>query len=112
MLSQLRNDFRYAARRLCSSPGFTAAAVLTIALGVGINTGIFSVLDAVALRDLPAVDAEELVSVHQILDDETRVQRAWNGSLTRFSTSEYRTYRDSARTLSGIMAYSSRETVT
>ena len=55
---QLLSDLRYAARRLAAAPGFTAAAVVTIALGVGVNTGLFSVLNAVALRDLPAPEGQ------------------------------------------------------
>ena len=112
MLRHLLNDVRYAARRLLASAGFTAAAVITVALGVGINTGIFSVLNGVALRDLPAPDADELVSIHQILDDETMRQRRRSGNINTFSTSEYRTYRDGTRTLTGIMAYSREYTVT
>ena len=55
VLSSLWIDIRYAARRLYLSPGFTAAAVATIGLGVGINTGIFSVLNGLVLREVPAV---------------------------------------------------------
>jgi predicted permease len=112
MLSHLWNDFRYAARRLSASPGFTAAAVLTIALGVGINTGIFSVINGVVARDLPAPAANELVGIHQLLDDTTMRQRFRNGEVSDFSTSEYRTYRDRTKTLSGIMGYSRSNEVT
>jgi len=79
MLLHLWDDFRYAARRLRVSPGFAAAAVLTIALGVGINTGIFSVLNGLALRELPAPDADELVSIHQIIEGEG-IQRFVSGA--------------------------------
>jgi predicted permease len=106
MLSQLWNDLRYATRRLIKSPGFTVAAVATIALGVGVNTGIFSVINGFAWRDLPAPAADELVSIHQLLDDTTMRQRFRSGEVSDFSTSEYRRYRDGTRTLSGIMAYS------
>ncbi len=112
MLRHLCNDLRYAARRLASTPGFTAAAVITIALGVGINTGVFSVLNGLALRELPARDAGDLVAIHQILDDATMRQRPRSGDASRFSTSEYRTYRDGAQTLSGIMGYTGQYLVT
>jgi predicted permease len=107
MLRHLFGDIRYAARRLAATPGFTAAAVITIALGVGINTGIFSVFNGLALRELPAADADELVSIHQVLDENTlRTQRSRSGAASTFSTAEYRAYRDATRALSGLMAYS------
>ncbi|PYQ94869.1 MAG: hypothetical protein DMF97_17805 [Acidobacteria bacterium] len=64
MLSNLWSDVRYALRTFRRNPGF-AAAIAPIALGVGINTGIFSILDAVALQPVPGSNSNELVSVYQ-----------------------------------------------
>jgi hypothetical protein len=62
-LVDLQHDVRYAARVLLRSPGFTATAVVSLALGIGANTAMFSILDALVLRSLPVADAERLVVV-------------------------------------------------
>jgi predicted permease len=102
----LLQDVRYGARMLAKSPGFTGVAVLTLALGIGMNTGIFSILNGAALRLLPVPNAEQLLVVSQ-------TYRKLGGSLKRnvrenasfFSYSEYQAYRDQNHVFSGLLAY-------
>lgn len=58
------NDLKYAIRRLARSPGFTAVAVASLALGIGANTAMFSIVNAVLFRGLPVAEAHELVEVY------------------------------------------------
>src|SRR5215475_14353838 len=62
-VEQTAKDVRYALRQLRNSPGFTATAVLTLALGIGANAAIFTLVDAVMMRNLPVTDPRALIRI-------------------------------------------------
>src|SRR6266542_3044673 len=65
MVDSLFNDSRHAVRSLRGTPGFTFAAILTLGLGIGANTAIFTVIRAVLLKPLPYADADRLVRLSE-----------------------------------------------
>jgi putative ABC transport system permease protein len=99
MLSTLLSDLRYAARTLARNPGFAAAAILTIALGVGVNAGIFTTVNGLLYRDLPAAEAQELVTIEQTIGGVP-------GRPGGFTTREYRALAERTTTLSGVFGSS------
>ena len=80
---QLLQDVRYALRMMTRQPLFTAMAVLSLALGIGANTAIYSFMDAILLRALPVRDPESLVVLHWRSKDRPAVVHSLNGSNSR-----------------------------
>ncbi len=74
-------DLRYAARMLYKQPGFTLVAVLTLALGIGANSAIFSVVNAVLIKPLPFKDSERLIRLWKS-KTETSVGGNFQGSVS------------------------------
>ena len=97
-MTQFFQDLRFGVRMLLKSPGFTAVAVLSLALGVGVNTSIFSLINAVLLRPLPVEDPGRLVSIYH-----RSAQGAGSFSSTAYPVYEY--YRDHNEVFSGLMAF-------
>src|SRR5262245_20837471 len=88
---------RYACRTLRRQPTFTCIALLTLALGIGANTAIFSVVKAVVLNPLPYQDPERLVVLWEVNPD---------GAIDRVSIPTFEDWKSETRTLEAIAAYS------
>ena len=97
-MSTLLQDLRYGSRMLTKNPGFTTVAVLTLALGIGANTAIFSVLEGVLLKPLPYPHPEELVAVWHTAP-------GLNITDLNPSPSTYFVYREQSRTFQDIGLY-------
>ncbi len=99
-------DLRYGLRMLQKSPGFTIVAVLTLALGIGANTAIFQLLDAIRLRGLPVTNPRELTLVR--LSDLTD-RRGWRGNqesvYPALNNPLWEYIRDHQRIFSGVLAW-------
>ena len=96
-------DFRYALRMLAKAPAFTAIAILTLALGIGANSAIFSVIDTVLLRPLPFAKPNQLTAVWSKVTAESDKETG--------SFPDYADIRDQSQTLDAMFAYTRASTV-
>jgi putative ABC transport system permease protein len=95
-MSGLIQDLRYAMRQLRRSPGFTVVAVLTLALGIGANASIFSVVYGVLLRPLPYPDSNRIMAVFEINS---------RGGWSRLADPNFNDFRDQNRSFQAIAKY-------
>ncbi len=96
-METLTRDLRYAVRMLFKSPGFTLVALLTLALGIGANTSVFSLLNAALFRRVPAAQPDRLVWVAGTAADGRRFRD--------LSYPEYRAFREHTSVFAGLLAY-------
>src|SRR5687767_2334535 len=98
LLETLWQDLCYGARMLSKKPGFSAIAVLTLALGIGANTAIFSVVNAVLLRPLRFAEPDDLIAVGQN-NSQSRAR------LSQFSFRNFADFRDQSQSFERLAAY-------
>jgi predicted permease len=100
---QILDDVRYAMRQFAHAPGFTVTAVLTLALGIGATTAIFTLVHAVLLRSLPVAKPSELYRVGDI--ENCCVNGGLQDDWSLFSYDKYRTFRDNTQGFSDLAAF-------
>src|SRR5690242_440603 len=101
-------DLRFGLRLLAKTPGFTAVAILSLALGIGANTAIFTLIDAVMLRMLPVKNPQQLVRLNLTEPSENRLPRWTDGnSETAFAYPAFQQMRARNQVLSSLFAFKS-----
>jgi len=106
---QLLDDVRYAIRQFVHAPGFSATAVLTLSLGIGATTAIFTLVHAVLLRSLPVVKPSELVRVGD--HEDCCVNGGLHENWSLFSYENYKKFRDETRGFSELAAFQAGRTL-
>jgi len=111
-VDELRSDLRYAWRNIRKNKGFAMAATATLALGIGANTAVFSVFDAIVMRRLPVPDPDRLVVFDFQRTRDSMVASYGGycrmGMCTSFSNPTFTRFREHARTLSHVFAFRPR----
>ena len=100
---QVMEDVRYALRQFAHAPGFTVTAVLTLALGIGATTAIFTLVHAVLLKSLPVTKPGELYRVGD--NENCCVNGGMQDSWSLFSYDKYKTFRDGTKGFSELAAF-------
>ena len=95
-------DLRYAVRTLRQNPGFAATAIIALALGIGVNTAIFTIFDQMAFRPLPVKDGDRLVGVYESFHGE--FSRHMYGNIHMISYPELVNYQKHNQVFSGMAA--------
>src|SRR6476659_2720199 len=108
-MESLFNDIRYGIRSLIKRPGFTAVAVITLALGIGANTAIFTLLNAVTFKPLPVTRPEGLVLFSDTSDEGTSNGDPSSERWRRFSYASFEYFRDHDQNYQGLSAFRSGE---
>ncbi len=95
-METLLQDLRYGMRMLLKKPGFTVIAIISLALGIGANTAIFSLVNTAVLLKLPVADPDQLVAINNLAE---------NRMFPSFSYPNYKDFRDRSEVFSGLIAY-------
>src|SRR6476646_1988680 len=104
MLETISQDARYGIRQLKQSPGFTLVAVLSLALGIGANTAIFQLVNAIRLTLLPVEKPNELVSV--TFDKDAGRAGWWSSRSANFTYAQWEQIRERQQAFTGVLAWS------
>ena len=106
---QFLDDVRYAVRQFIHAPGFTTTAVLTLALGIGATTGIFTLVHAVLLRSLPVAKPSELIRIGD--REECCISGGMQDDWSLFSYEKYKMFRDQTHGFSELAGFQSGRTL-